>query len=31
MDSIERNLLKQIADIEKTPQGAYNLRENGKR
>ena len=31
MDSIERNLLKQIADIEKTPQGAYNLRENGKK
>ena len=31
MDSIERNLLKQIADIEKTPMGAYNLRENGKK
>lgn len=31
MNSIEKNLLKQIADIEKTPQGAYNLRENGKK
>ena len=31
MDSIEKNLLKQIADIEKTPMGAYNLRENGKK
>ena len=30
MDSIEKNLLKQIADIEKTPMGAYNIRENGK-
>ena len=31
MDQIERNLLKEIADIEKTPQGAYNLRANGKK
>lgn len=31
LDSIEKNLLKQIADIEKTPMGAYNLRENGKK
>ena len=30
MDKIEKNLLKQIADIEKTPMGAYNIRENGK-
>lgn len=30
LDSIELNLLKQIADIEKTPMGAYNIRENGK-
>ena len=30
MDKIEKNLLKQIADIEKTPMGAYNLRSNGK-
>lgn len=31
MDQIEKNLLKQIADIEKTPIGAYNLRSNGKK
>lgn len=30
MDKIELNLLKEIAGIEKTPQGAYNIRENGK-
>lgn len=30
MDNIEKNLLKTIADIEKTPHGAYNIRENGK-
>ena len=30
MDSIERNLLKEVADIEKTPMGAYNIRENGR-
>lgn len=30
MDSIEKNLLKTIADIESTPMGAYNIRENGK-
>lgn len=30
MDAIEKNLLKEIADIEKTPFGAYNIRENGK-
>lgn len=30
MDSIERNLLKEIANIERTPIGAYNIRENGK-
>ena len=29
MDSIEKNLLKEIANIEKTPMGAYNIRENG--
>ncbi len=27
---IEKNLLKNIADIEKIPMGAYNIRENGK-
>ena len=31
MDLIEKNLLKEIADIEKTPMGAYNIRENGKK
>ena len=31
MDRIEKNLLKEIADIEKVPQGAYNLRANGKK
>ena len=30
MDSIEKNLLKEVADIEKTPMGAYNIMENGK-
>ena len=30
LDAIEKNLLKAVADIEKTPFGAYNIRENGK-
>lgn len=30
LDAIEMNLLRSIADIEKTPMGAYNIRENGK-
>lgn len=30
LNKIELNLLKTIADIEKTPMGAYNIRENGK-
>ncbi len=30
MDNIEKNLLKEIANIEKTPIGAYNIRKNGK-
>lgn len=30
MNKIEKDLLKTIADIEKTPMGAYNIRENGK-
>lgn len=30
MDIIEKRLLKEIADIETTPMGAYNIRENGK-
>jgi len=29
MDNLEKNLLKTIADIEKTPMGAYNIRANG--
>lgn len=29
MDQTTKDLLKQIADIEKTPQGAYNFRVNG--
>lgn len=27
---IEKNLLRQVADLESIPQGAFNLRENGK-
>lgn len=30
MDALEKSLLKKIADIEETPMGAYNIRENGK-
>lgn len=30
MDKLEKDLLKTIADIESTPMGAYNIRENGK-
>ncbi len=30
MDSIERNLLAEVADIHKVPEGAYNIRTNGK-
>lgn len=30
MDRIDRMLLKEIADLEATPQGAYNIRKNGK-
>ena len=29
MDKLEKNLLKLVADIEKTPMGAYNIRKNG--
>lgn len=28
--SLEKNLLKEIAGLEKVPEGAYNIRENGK-
>lgn len=30
MDRIDQMLLKEIANLEKTPQGAYNIRKNGK-
>lgn len=30
MDQMEQNLLREIADLEGTPQGAYNIRKNGK-
>lgn len=29
MDALELELLKQIADLHKTPEGAYNIRKNG--
>ena len=29
MDAIEKDLLMQIADLHKTPEGAYNIRANG--
>ncbi|MGN1081833.1 MAG: SufB/SufD family protein [Acutalibacteraceae bacterium] len=31
MNEIEKHLLEEIADIHKTPKGAYNIRENGKK
>ncbi len=30
MDNIDKGLLKEIADLEDTPKGAYNIRKNGK-
>lgn len=30
MDNIDKELLKEISDIEGTPKGAYNIRKNGK-
>lgn len=30
MDIIEKNLLEQVADIHEVPEGAYNIRSNGK-
>lgn len=30
MDAIEKNLLAEIADIHEVPEGAYNIRSNGK-
>jgi Fe-S cluster assembly scaffold protein SufB len=29
LDAIEMNLLRQIADLHKVPEGAYNIRDNG--
>ncbi len=29
MDKIQENLLKEVADIHETPEGAYNIRSNG--
>ena len=29
MDNIEKNILKEIANIDDTPKGAYNIRKNG--
>ena len=30
MDKVDLNLLREIADLESTPQGAYNIRKNGR-
>ena len=30
MENVDKELLKEIADMEETPQGAYNIRKNGK-
>ncbi|HIT32617.1 MAG TPA: SufD family Fe-S cluster assembly protein, partial [Candidatus Enterenecus stercoripullorum] len=30
MNSIDSHLLREIADLERVPQGAYNIRKNGK-
>lgn len=30
MDSVDKDLLKEISDISGTPEGAYNIRKNGK-
>lgn len=30
MDDIEKNLLAEISDLHKIPEGAYNIRVNGK-
>ena len=29
MNSIDTHLLREIADLERVPQGAYNIRKNG--
>ncbi|MBO7214493.1 MAG: SufD family Fe-S cluster assembly protein [Clostridia bacterium] len=30
LDTIQKNLLKEVADLESIPEGAYNIRSNGK-
>ena len=30
MDAIQKNLLEQVADLHTVPEGAYNIRVNGK-
>ena len=30
MDNIEKSILEKVADIHKVPEGAYNIRTNGK-
>ena len=29
MDNVDKDLLKEIADMNETPKGAYNIRKNG--
>ena len=29
MNDVDKDLLKEIADMSKTPKGAYNIRKNG--
>ena len=29
LNTVERNILEQVADIHKVPEGAYNIRSNG--
>ena len=30
IDEIQKNLLREVADLDSLPVGAYNIRENGK-
>ena len=30
MDAIEKNLLREVAELDSLPVGAYNIRSNGK-
>ena len=30
LDAIQRNILREVADLEQMPEGAYNIRANGK-